>query len=61
MGDFKSQIATLLDAGGRGKCVKGNHTSPTKDQNGETIGDLNHSIGKPPLDHSIIRHCSSNL
>ncbi|KAL1288748.1 hypothetical protein HN51_057227 [Arachis hypogaea] len=32
------------------------------DQNGERIiGDLNHNIRKPPKDHSIIRHCSSNV
>ncbi|XP_061363191.1 probable protein phosphatase 2C 47 [Gastrolobium bilobum] len=59
--DFKSQVATLEGGGGSGGCLKGNVMSATEDQNDDTVGELNQSIGKPPRDHSIVRHCSSTL
>ncbi|XP_061346078.1 probable protein phosphatase 2C 47 isoform X2 [Gastrolobium bilobum] len=31
-----------------------------EDQNGDTVGNLNQNIGKPPRDHSVMRHCSSS-
>lgn len=31
-----------------------------QDQNDDTVGNLNQAVGKPPRDHSAMRHCSSS-
>ena len=51
---------TTILSGGGGGCIKGSSESAMEDQNGDTVGNLNQNIGKPPRDHSVMRHCSSS-
>ncbi|XP_057759265.1 probable protein phosphatase 2C 47 isoform X1 [Arachis stenosperma] len=51
---------TMLSGGGG--CVDNStsNESAMEDQNGDTVGNLIHNIGKPPRDHSVMRHCTSS-
>ncbi|TKY70233.1 phosphatase 2C 47 [Spatholobus suberectus] len=50
----------MSGAGGGCPCPRGNSECSMEDQNGDTVGNLNQNIGKPPRDHSVLRHCSSS-
>ncbi|KAJ1403841.1 hypothetical protein SESBI_26965 [Sesbania bispinosa] len=55
--DCTSQTVVMPGGG----CPKGaNSECSMEDQNGDTVGNLNQNIGKPPRDHSVMRHCSSS-
>lgn len=54
---------TSILNGGESESLTGSSSSDQfnmEDQNGDTVGNLNQNIGKPPRDHSAIRHCSSS-
>ncbi|XLR63922.1 hypothetical protein S83_014594 [Arachis hypogaea] len=53
---------TMLSGGGGVGCVDNStsNESAMEDQNGDTVGNLIHNIGKPPRDHSVMRHCTSS-
>ncbi|KAI4314661.1 hypothetical protein L6164_027549 [Bauhinia variegata] len=54
--DCSPQTATLTCG-----CIKGNNSfSSMEDQNGDTVGNLNQNIGKPPRDLSSSLHWNSS-
>ncbi|KAE9613186.1 hypothetical protein Lal_00027383 [Lupinus albus] len=55
-----SETSTMSSGG---ESLKGESNSvefSMEDQNGDTLGSLNQNIGKPPRDHSSMRHCTSS-
>ncbi|XP_057448908.1 probable protein phosphatase 2C 47 isoform X2 [Lotus japonicus] len=55
-----SQTETAMLSGGAGGIPRGSSECSMEDQNGDTLGNLNQNIGKPPRDLSAMRHCSSS-
>lgn len=53
----ESDQATTMSSGGS---PQGSSECSMEDQNGDTVGNLNQNIGKPPRDLSVMRHCSSS-